>query len=342
MIRLRCQKHWSLVARRVAIGCAALFVICATVLAADDPLPSWNQGPAREAIIDFVRRTTEDGSAEFVPREERIATFDQDGTLWVEQPIYTQVTFAIDRVKALAPSHPEWQKEQPFAAILNEDRAQLALLSIQDFAQIAAVSHSGMTVDAFHGLVRDWLAQARHPRFRQPYTACVYQPMLEAMRYLRASGYQTYIVTGGGQEFVRVYSEAVYGVGPERVIGSAAQTQFVNDGDGPPRLVKLPKMLLIDDKGGKPEGINLVIGRRPRAAFGNSTGDQQMLEWTKAGSGARLALLVHHDDAEREYAYGADSKIGTFSAELMTEARQRGWIVVSMQRDWKRIFAFEK
>jgi phosphoglycolate phosphatase-like HAD superfamily hydrolase len=306
-----------------------------------DPLPSWNDGPAKQAIVEFVRATTETGGPKFVAPEARIATFDNDGTLWVEQPIYTQATFAFDRVVALAPSHPEWKDQQPYKAILARDRAAMARLSVQDLEKILAVTHAGMSVDAFTAIVKEWAATAKHPRFQRPYTELIYQPMLEVMTYLRENGYRTYIVTGGGQEFVRAIAEPVYRVPPEQVVGSAGQTKYGYGKDGTPTLTKLPKVLLIDDKAGKPEAINLIIGRRPTAAFGNSTGDQQMLEWTQAGEGARLMLLVHHDDAAREYAYGAASKIGTFSDALMAEAKKRGWVVVSMKSDWKRIFPFE-
>jgi phosphoglycolate phosphatase-like HAD superfamily hydrolase len=306
-----------------------------------DPLPSWNDGPAKTAILDFVRVTTDKAGPRYVPPEQRIATFDQDGTLWVEQPIYTQVMFAFDRVKALAATHPEWKDQEPFKSILSGSRDAMARFTIQDFAHLVAETHSGMTVEEFRAIVKQWLATAKHPRFHRPYTELVYQPMLEAIGYLRAHGFKTYIVSGGGQEFIRVYAEAVYGVPPEQVIGSAGKAKFAYGKDGKPMLVKLPAVLLVDDKGGKPESINLVIGRRPRAALGNSDGDRQMLEWTQAGDGARLMMLVHHDDAEREYAYGSQSHVGTFSDALMAEANQRGWTVISMKNDWKRVFSFE-
>ena len=311
-----------------------------------DPLASWNDGPAKQAIVKFVEATTTQGSPKFVPPAQRIATFDQDGTLWVEQPLYTQVVFAIDRVKELAPQHPDWKTKQPFATILAGDRAALAEFSIQDFERVVAETHTGMTIEQFHAIVKKWLATAKHPRFKRPYTELIYQPMLETMRYLRANGYKTYIVTGGGQEFVRVYAESVYGVPPEQVIGSAGQVKYAYGPNGQPELVKLPEILLIDDKGGKVEGINLIIGRRPRAAFGNTAGDQQMLEYTGAGDGARLMMLVLHDDAQREYAYGPanglpNSKVGTFSQALYDEAKQKGWTVISMKDDWKRIFQFD-
>lgn len=327
--------RWLALAALIATTSARL------VAAEDDPLPSWNEGAAKRAIVDFVQAATDPNSPRHVPPERRIACFDQDGTLWVEQPLYTQVVFALDRVKALAPMHPEWKTEQPFAAILADDRAKLAELSIQDFEKVVASTHAGMTVAEFQDTVRDWLATARHPRFKRPYTELIYQPMLELMKLLRAHGFQTYIVTGGGQDFVRAYAEVVYGVPPEQVIGSAARTKYELR-DGVPTLIKEPETLLIDDRGGKVEGINLVIGRRPFATFGNSTGDQQMLEWTGGGAAPRLMMLVHHDDATREYAYGAKSRIGTFSDALMAEAHERGWTVISMKDDWKRIFAFEE
>jgi phosphoserine phosphatase len=321
---------WSL----VAIGCRAS-------QAATDPLSSWNDGPSKRAIVDFVRATTEKGSAKFVAPEERIVTLDNDGTLWVEQPMYTQVVFAVDRLAALAPKHPEWKTQQPFQAILAHDRAAMEKLTLQDFEKIVAETHGGMSTDDFLGLVKEWLATAKHPRFKRAYTDLAYQPMVELMSYLRASGFKTYIVTGGGQEFVRAFSGRVYGVPVEQVMGTAAKVKYEYGSDGKPVLVKLPEVLLVDDKTGKPEGINLVIGKKPNAAFGNSTGDQQMLEYAQAGEGARLMVLVHHDDAAREYAYGPESKVGTFSDALMAEAKQRGWTVVSMKNDWKRVFSFE-
>ena len=326
------------------IGCSVLggLLLALTLANAQtDPLPSWNDGPAKQAIVEFVRATTEAGGPKFVAPEARIATFDNDGTLWVEQPIYTQATFAFDRVVALAPSHPEWKDQPPFKAILTRDRAAMAKFSPQDLEKILAVTHAGMSVEAFAEIVKEWVATAKHPRFKRPYTEMIYQPMLEVMKYLRENGYRIYIVTGGGQDFVRAFAEPVYGVPPEQVIGSAGQTKYGYDKDGKPTLIKLPKVLLVDDKAGKPEAINLIIGRRPTAAFGNSTGDQQMLEWTQAGHGARLMLLVHHDDGAREYAYGVRSKIGTFPETLMADAKKRDWVVVSMKSDWKRIFPFE-
>ena len=323
-------------------GVLLMVALCAASVArAQDPLPSWNNTAPKKAIIDFVEKVTKEGSPDFVTSEERIATFDNDGTLWVEQPNYTQVTFAIDKVIAQAPQHPEWRGTEPFKSILAHDREAMLRFTIQDFEKVVAVTHSGMSVQKFQEIVKKWLAEAKHPRFKRPYTECVYQPMLELMQHLRNNGFKTYIVTGGGQEFVRAFAGQTYGVLPEQVVGSMGKVKYDYDKDGRPELIKLPEVLLIDDKTGKPEGINMVIGRRPQAAFGNSTGDQQMLEYTGAGDGARLMMLVHHDDAKREYAYGAESKIGTFSDALMDEAKKKGWIVISMKNDWKCIFPNE-
>ena len=307
-----------------------------------DPLQSWNEGKAKQSILDFVQATTAKKSPYFIPLSERIATFDQDGTTWVEKPIYSQAMFAFDQVKILGATHPEWKTEEPFAAILSGDLASIEKFTIQDMEKIVAVTHSGMTVEQFDQTIKQWLSTATHPRFKKLYTQLVYQPMLEAMNYLRDNGYQTYIVTGGGQEFVRAYSEKIYGVQPQQIIGSAGKTKYSYGPDGKPQLVKLPEILFVDDSTGKPSAISLVIGRRPHAAFGNSTGDRQMLEWTKAGGGKRLAMLVHHDDDKREYAYGSQSKIGTFTDELNSEADQNGWIVISMKDDWKTIFPVQK
>jgi phosphoglycolate phosphatase-like HAD superfamily hydrolase len=308
-----------------------------------DPLPSWNDGPAKRAILDFVRAATDKTSPRFVDPAQRIATFDNDGTLWVEQPIYTQVVFAIDRVRKLAPEHPAWKSTEPFKSILTaKSEAALDDFSIQDFAKVVAETHAGTTVADFRQIAQKWLQTARHPRYKRPYTELVYLPMLELMRYLRSCGFKTYIVTGGGQDFVRAFADRVYGVPPEQVIGSAGRTKYEYTSDGRPVLVKLPEVMLVDDSQGKPEGIHLIVGRKPRAAFGNSTGDRQMLEWTQSAGGAPLMMLVHHDDAKREYDYGPNSKVGTFSDALMAEANQRGWVVISMKHDWKRIFAFEE
>lgn len=327
---------------QVRVALCLIVIISSTAVSRAEPLASWNDGQAKRALLAFVQDATDPKSSDFVPPAERIAVFDNDGTLWVEQPLYTQVVFAVDRVKELAPRHADWKIREPFKSLLTGDDASLATFSIQDFAKVVAETHSGITVSEFERIVASWLKSTQHPRFKRPYTELVYLPMLEVMQLLRAQGFKTYIATGGGQDFDRVFAEPIYGVVPEQVIGSAGRTEYRYSGDGQPELVKLPEVLLIDDSRGKPEGIHLMIGRRPCAAFGNSTGDQQMLEWTEAGKGSRLMMLVHHDDAQREYAYGANSKIGTFSAELSTEANQRGWIVISMKDDWKRIFAWEK
>jgi phosphoglycolate phosphatase-like HAD superfamily hydrolase len=312
---------------------------------AQDPLPSWQEGRAKQAIVDFVRQVTDKSSSAYVPVAERIATFDQDGTLWVEHPLYTQGMFALDRVRELAPSHPEWMTERPFQVVLSGDRAGMAKFTEQDWARIVGTTHAGMSTEVFLKIARGWLAQARHSRFKRPYTELVYLPMLEVMQYLRANGFKTYIVTGGGQEFVRVYSERVYGVPPEQVVGSSIATTYEYQ-NGKPVLMRLPKVFFIDDHAGKAIGINLFIGKRPQAAFGNSAGDREMLEWTNAGGGKRLMMLLLHDDPKREYAYGPagglpDTKVGAFSRALMDEAQQRGWVVISMKKDFKKIFAWD-
>jgi phosphoglycolate phosphatase-like HAD superfamily hydrolase len=309
---------------------------------AQDPLPSWNDGPAKQAIIEFVKATTDTASPKFVPPEARIAAFDQDGTTWVEQPMYSQVMFAFHQVGVLAKKDPKVAGAEPFKTVLSGDRAAISKLTMKDLEKILAATHTGMTVEAFQASVKAWTTTAKDPRWKRPYTELVYQPMLEVMKYLRDNGYKTYIVTGGGQDFVRVFSEQVYAIPPEQVVGSAVDTKFGYDKSGKAVLTKVPKLLLLDDKTGKPSGIHLMIGRRPVAAFGNSGGDQQMLEYTQAGDGARLMMLVHHDDAEREYAYGPKSKVGNFPDALMAEAKKNGWTVISMKNDWKRIFSFEQ
>ena len=291
--------------RALALGAALAFG--AQAFAQTDPLPSWNDGAAKKAIVEFVQATTTQGSPKFVPPAERIATFDQDGTLWVEHPMYSQVMYILESVPALVKAKPELAKVAPFSTvleILKGDRAAIAKLTMPDLEKLAVATLTGMPVETFQAEAKKWLAEAKDPRWKKPYTELTYLPMQEVLKYLRANGYKTYIVTGGGQDFVRVYSEAVYGIPPEQVVGSAGGTTYGYAKDGKPFLTKEPKLLLNDDNAGKPEGIHLMIGRRPVMAFGNSTGDQQMLEYTKAGDGARLSMLVLHDDAKREYAYG--------------------------------------
>jgi phosphoglycolate phosphatase-like HAD superfamily hydrolase len=338
---------FSAFARIVALG--ALLVLGAPAHAQSDPLPSWNDGPAKHGIIEFVQATTTPGAPTFVPTAERIATFDQDGTLWVEHPMYSQVMYILESVPALVKAKPELAKVAPYSTvleILKGDHAAIAKLTMPDLEKLAAATLTGMSTDTFQAEAKAWLAKARDPRWKKPYTELTYLPMQEVLAYLRANGYKTYIVTGGGQDFVRVYSEATYGIPPEQVVGTAGGTSYGYDKDGKPFLTKEPKLLLNDNNAGKPEGIHLMIGRRPAAAFGNSTGDQQMLEWTKAGDGARLAMLVLHDDAKREYAYGPaqglpDTKVGAFTQALYDMAQKQGWTVISMKNDWKKIFAFE-
>jgi phosphoglycolate phosphatase-like HAD superfamily hydrolase len=339
---------YSAFARLLALG--VLLALGTQAFAQTDPLPSWNDGPAKQAILAFVKDTTDQASPKFVPPAERIATFDQDGTLWVSHPMYTQVMYVLESVPALVKAKPELAKVAPFSTvleILKGDRAAIAKLTMPDLEKLVAATSTGMSVETFQAEVKKWIAEARDSRWKKPYTELTYLPMQEVLKYLRANGYQTYIVTGGGQDFVRVYSEATYGIPPEQVVGTAGGTKYGYDKAGKPFLTKEPKLLLNDNNAGKPEGIHLMIGRRPHAAFGNSTGDRQMLEYTKAGDGARLSMLVLHDDAKREYAYGPAAglpatKVGTFTQALYDEAKKDGWIVISMKNDWKRIFAFEE
>jgi phosphoglycolate phosphatase-like HAD superfamily hydrolase len=319
-----------------ALTCAATFTT--TVAQATDPLPAWNDTAPKKAIIAFVEKVTKDGAPDFVPVPERIAVFDNDGTLWAEQPMYFQLLFALHRVGVLAPQHPEWKDKEPFAALLKGDVKAALAGGEKSIAEIIMATHAGMTPDEFEQIVKEWIATARHPVTKRSYTEMVYQPMLELLAYLRANGFKTFIVSGGGIEFMRPWTEQVYGIPPEQVVGSSIKTKFEMR-NGQPVLLRLPEINFIDDKAGKPVGINQHIGRRPIAAFGNSDGDQQMLEWTQAGRGVRLMLLVHHDDAEREFAYGAESKIGTFSDALMAEAKRNNWTVVSMKNDWKRVLS---
>ena len=310
--------------------------VCHTDATAPGPMPSWNDGQAMQSILDFVARVTRPGSPDFVPVAERIATFDNDGTLWAEQPMYFQFLFALDRVKALAPQHPEWKEQEPFASLLKGDVKTALAGGEHALVQLLTATHSGMTTEEFETIVKSWIASARHPATGQPYTAMIYQPMLELLDYLRANGFKVFIVSGGGIEFMRAWAEQAYGVPPEQVVGSAGKTRFELR-DGKPVLVRLPEVDFVDDGPGKPVGINRQIGRRPIAAFGNSDGDLQMLQWTTAGRGARLAVIVHHTDAVREFAYGRQSPVGRLDKAL-DEAGAKGWIVVDMKRDWKTIF----
>ena len=294
-------------AKPLAAALVGVVAFTATIAQAADPLASWNDGPAKQAIVEFVKATTTQGSPQFVPPEERIATFDQDGTLWVEHPMYTQVMYCLESVPDLVKAKPELANVAPFNTVLellHGDRAAMEKLTLPDLEKIGFATITGMPVETFQAEVKQWLAEAKHPRWKKPYTELTYLPMQEVLKYLRANGYKTYIVTGGGQDFVRVYAEQTYGIPPEQVVGTALGTKYGYEKDGKPFLTKEPKLVLNDNDAGKPEGIHLMIGRRPHIAFGNSTGDQQMLEYTKAGDGARLSLLVLHDDAEREYAYG--------------------------------------
>jgi hypothetical protein len=307
----------------------------AAAAAAADPLPSWNEGASKQAIVTFVEKVTTPGSPGFVPVAERIATFDNDGTLWAEQPVYFQVFFALDRLKALAPKHPEWKTKEPFASLLKGDLKSALASGDRAMVELIMATHAGMTTEAFELLVRDWASSARHPTTKRRYTEMVYQPMLELLAYLRANGFKTFIVSGGGVEFMRPWAEQVYGVPPEQVIASGIKARFELR-EGVPALVRLPEVDFIDDKAGKPVGIQRHIGRRPIAAFGNSDGDLQMMQWTAAGPGPRLCLYVHHDDAAREWAYDRTSHVGRLDQGL-DEAGKRGWTVASMKDDWKVI-----
>ncbi len=311
-------------------------------VASADPLPSWNDGPTKKSIVDFVTAVTKEGGPDYVAVPNRIATFDNDGTLWVEQPIYTQFAYAIAEVKAQADKHPEWKTQEPFKSVLAGDMAAVAAMGEKGMVEIVAATHSGITTADFDKSVRDWLGVAKHPRFKVLYTDLIYQPMLELLNYLRANDFRTFIVSGGGVEFMRAFADKSYGIPPWQVIGSAGVTEY-QTWDSSPVLVKMPKVLFVDDGPGKAEGINHYIGRRPIFAFGNSVGDKEMLEWTGAGEGLRFMGLVYHTDAEREYAYGPagglpDSKVGTFTQALMDEATARGWAIADMKRDWKTIF----
>jgi phosphoserine phosphatase len=322
---------------RLPASVAAILGLCAPVAhAVDDPLPSWNDGAAKQAIVAFVERTTRQGSPDFVAPDERIAVFDNDGTLWSEQPAYFQLLFAIDRVRAVAKDHPEWKEQQPFKGVLEDDLKAVAATGEHGLLELVMASHTGMTTAEFEAIVRDWIATARHPKTGKPYTGMVYQPMLELLAHLRASGFKTFIVSGGGIEFMRPWVEDVYGIPPEQVVGSTIEVAYELR-NGQPVLVRLPKIDFIDDKQGKPVGIHRFIGRRPVMAFGNSDGDLQMLQWTAARQGPSFCLYVHHTDGEREWAYDRESHIGRLDQGL-DEAAARGWTVVDMKKDWKTIY----
>lgn len=330
-----------------ALGVALLVASwgCSVSKVRTDPLPSWNEGPARSAILEMVSEVTNESGASYVPPGERVATFDNDGTLWVEHPLYTQAIFALDRIRALAPEHPDWQTKAPYRQVLSGDPEALAKLDRRDWVEILAVTHTGMSTEDFEKIADAWISTARDERFGRKYTELVFQPMLEVLQLLRSKGFETFIVSGGGVEFIRAFSEEGYGIPTSQVVGSSVVTRF-EEREGSPVLLREPEVFFLDDKAGKPIGIQLFVGKRPIAAFGNTDGDKEMLEWTTAGQGQRLGMLVLHDDAEREYAYGPaaglpDTRVGRFSQELYEQARNRGWIVVSMKKDWKRIFAWE-
>lgn len=328
----------------LALGIVFTALVCLTPdqgRAQSDPLPSWNDTAPKKAIFDFVSRVTAEGGPSYVPPAERIATFDNDGTLWAEQPIYFQVAFAMDRIAAMAPQHPDWERTQPYKAVLDGDHKALAAAGEHGLLEIVAATHSGIATEKFNSIVDSWLETAEHPRFKRRYTSLVYQPMLELLAYLRANGFKTFIASGGGIEFMRTFADRVYGIPPEQVIGSSGVVKFEMGADGKPVLMKEAKVEFVDDGPGKPVGINRFIGRRPIFAFGNSDGDQQMLEWTAAGEGARFMGLVHHTDAVREWAYDRDSHVGKLDKAL-DEAQAKGWTVVDMKADWNVVFPPEK
>lgn len=323
----------------LSIAFYILLVLNTGIALATDPLPSWNEDNAKKSIIDFVEKTTDKDSPDFIPESERIATFDNDGTLWAEQPMYVQAFFIFDRIKELAPQHPEWKTQEPFASVLKGDIKAALAGGEHGILEMAMATHAGMSTAEFEAIVKQWITTAKHPMTKKPFTEMVYQPMLEVLTYFRKNGYKTYIVSGGGIEFMRPWTEAVYGVPPEQVVGSSIKTKFVIQPDGKATLMRLPEINFIDDKAGKPVGINEHIGRQPIAAFGNSDGDLQMLQWATSGSGARLAVYIHHTDAKREWAYDHPSSIGELDKGLV-EAATNNWTVVDMKNDWKTVFAF--
>ncbi len=321
-----------------------LILICglvvATTAAAADPLPSWNDGPTKEAIVGFVENVTKSGSPDFVPENQRIATFDNDGNLWSEQPVYFQLIYALDQVKKMAPEHPEWKTQEPFASILRGDTAKVMASGKEGLMKILAATHTNMTAEEFQANVADWLKTARHPKTNRPYNEMIYQPMLELLGYLRANGFKTFIVSGGGVDFMRVFAEQTYGIPPDQVVGSSLKAKYEVK-NGKPVIIKLPEINLVDDKEGKPVGIHQYIGQRPIFASGNSDGDYQMLEWTTAGEGPRFGLILHHTDGKREWAYDRDSHIGQLNKGL-DDASKKGWVVIDMQKDWKVVYPFDK
>lgn len=322
----------------ISLGIALTsFTFC---LSGQDPLPSWNEGITKRSIIQFVQKTTSKDDSQYIPIDERIATFDQDGTLWTEKPIYTQLAFAISRIKDLEVRHPEWKNQQPYQAIIDGDFEKMRMFTLQDVEKIIAATHANITTTEFQKSVNSWLKIAEHPRYKRPYIELIYQPMLELIKYLKNNNYKVYIVSGGGQDFIRAYSCRVYGIPTEHVIGSAEKTKYENK-NGKPTLMKMPEVLFVDDKSGKPEAIHLFIGKHPNIAVGNSDGDREMLEWSQASENRNLQLLIHHDDPIREYAYDVDSKVGTFSESLKKESVKNKWIIVSMKNDWNKIFPFD-
>ncbi|MCP2001229.1 HAD family hydrolase [Nitrobacter winogradskyi] len=329
-ISMRCS-------RRAVLAAIIVFGLSANTFAQSGPLPSWNDSPVKTSIIDFVHRTTTQGSLDFVVPEQRIAVFDNDGTLWTEQPYYFQLAFAFDQIKTMAPKHPEWKNKQPFKGLIEDDLKSALATGQRELEQVLAVTHAGMTTDEFARSVITWTQTAKHPRFQRPYTALVYQPMLELLSYLRANGFKTFVVSGGGVEFMRPWMEKAYSIPPEQIVGSSGVVKFEVGKEGRPQLIKTAKIEFIDDGSGKPVGINRFIGRKPIFAFGNSDGDLQMLQWTMAGEGPHFAGLVHHTDAEREYAYDRQSRIGKLDKAL-DEAASKNWAVIDMKKDWTTIF----
>ena len=316
----------------------ALLGMCSAVLA--NPLPSWSDGATKQAIVAFVEKVTKQGSPEFVPENQRIATFDNDGTLWAEQPVYFQLFYAIDQVKKMAPQHPGWKTEEPFASVLNGDMKKVVASGKPGLMKIIAATHANMTAEEFQSNVGAWLETARHPKTDRPFNKMVYQPMLELLDYLRANGFKTFIVSGGGVDFMRVFAEKTYGIPPNQVIGSSLKAKY-SENNGKPAIIKLPEINLVDDKEGKPVGIHQYIGQRPIFAAGNSDGDYQMLEWTTAGKGPHFGIILHHTDAKREWAYDRDSHVGRLNKAL-DDAGKKGWIVIDMQKDWKVVFPFDQ